>query len=303
MMPSILPAGLTPVFLAGNQPVKPKTQEAESTPLAKPQQAVSDAKRIQIETHIGLDVFENKGSAVKTMTVHQSPVGEKSTTLNLEATDGNTYVFDRDNSHGYAPFEAVNTVRKADQLPPYYRMVHPTLQLDNPMFRPPSVAETLNVAGLPDPVTIHYTEGFDGMPQLEIPFGSQANNLAIEGFSLDDGIIMQGNPIHSASKTTPTDADYWKTSLVHGVRPNSPLVSGEKLPLQQLETTVKQWVTDVYPHELLAFGKTLPRVEEMTKLGVEETLLPFKKSSEETDLDELVALMKGLITSPVHQSV
>ena len=299
MMTSIMPAGLIPVSINSNQVTKPNRIDAKSIPTANAQQSASDAKVVKIETPIGLDVFENKGSAVKTMTVQQSPVGEKSTTLHLEATDGNTYVFDRDNHQGFAPFEATNTVREADNLPPYYRMAHPTLQIDNPTFRPPSVSETLNVTGLPDPVTLHYTEGFDGMPQLEIPFGSQANNLAIEGFSLDDGITMHGNPIHSASKTKPTDADYWKTSLTHGVRPNSPLVSGEKLPLQQLETTVKQWVADVHPHALLALGKTLPRIEDLKQLGVEETIISPEAeqnqqiSVEKDALAKLIATLKG----------
>jgi hypothetical protein len=301
MMSNPLPQNLLPhtlVRYSYNTHLESTTQtdnHLSSTETALP--TISNAKLIKMETPIGLDVFENKGSRVKDMTLHQSITGEKSTTLSLNATDGNTYLFHRDNTQDTPKFEPTNTVRKAEQLLPYYRTVHPTLQIDNPTFRPPSVSETLKIPSLPDPITIHYTEGFDGMPQLEIPFGSDANNLAIAGFTLDTSMLMHGNPMHSQNKTKSTDDNYWKVGLTHGVRLNA-LV--EQSPLEELETTVKQWVKDVNAHELLATAKTLPRIKDLSLLDVEETQIPNRHQPTEDaiDQDQLNTLVDSLVHLP-----
>ena len=228
----------------------------------------------------------------------------KTTAVEVEGTDGNIYVFELENGKsekGTNPLTFVNTIRTAEHLPPYYQAVHPTLQIDNPTFRPPCVSETLQVPGLPDPITVHYTEGFDGTPQLEIPFGSQANELAIGGFSLAGGIHMMGNPAHSTSNEKPTDATYWKTTIGHGVGDDSPLVSGEKLPLKQLEEKAKQWVEAVNPHQLLEQAKALPQVGVMPKQGGVKQIVPTPSQQKSAALDERVAPKTVVIPFPSLQ--
>jgi hypothetical protein len=241
-------------------------------------------------SNIGGNLFPT----VKSIKPIKNESTHKTTAVEVQGTDGNIYGFalNKENGEkGTSPLTFVNTVRTAEHLAPYYQVAHPTLQIDNPSFRPPAVHETLQVPGLPDPITVHYTEGFDGTPELEIPFGSQANELAISGFSLAGGIHMMGNPVHSTSTVKSTDATYWKTTIGHGVGSDSPLVSGEKLPLKQLEEKAKQWVEEVNPHQLLEQAKALPQVGAMPKQGGLEAIVPASSQAKGAEVDAKTALM------------